>query len=128
MLAQAKMEAVVPVSDLDRAIDFYGNTLGLELIERREEIPDNPEARFRVGDATLAAYKSVGAGQSKHTLAAFIVEDIDAAAARLREQGVAFEEYDLPDLKTENGIAAMGGTRAAWFRDPDGNILAVAQY
>ncbi|MBD0329024.1 MAG: VOC family protein [Thermoleophilia bacterium] len=128
MLARARMEAIVPISDLDRAIDFYGNTLGLELLERREESPDNPEARFRVGERTLAAYKSVGAGQSKHTLAAFVVDDLDATAQQLRERGVASEEYDLPDLRTDNGVASMGETRAAWFRDPDGSILAVAQF
>jgi catechol 2,3-dioxygenase-like lactoylglutathione lyase family enzyme len=128
MLAQAKMEAIVPVTDLDRAVDFYGNTLGLELVERLEDIPENPEARFRLGEGTLAVYKSVGAGESKHTLAAFVVDDIEAAADGLRERGVTLEDYDLPDLKTEHGIATIGKTRAGWFRDPDGNILAIGQY
>lgn len=128
MLRDAKVEAVVPVSDLERAIDFYTQKLGLELVERLDDMPENPEARFGAGETTLAAYKSVGAGQSRHTLAAFVVDDIESTVRRLRDNGVAFEEYDLPGLKTENGIARTGATLGAWFKDPDGNILAVAQY
>lgn len=128
MLRNAKVEAVVPVSDLERAIEFYGGTLGLELLERLTDIPDNPQARFRVGDTTLAVYRSVGAGQSRHTLAAFVVEDIQGTAEGLRSNGVVFEEYDQPGLKTEDGVARTGSVLGAWFRDPDGNILAIAQY
>lgn len=58
-------------------------------------------------------------------MAGFRVDDLDAAVAGLRRRGVAFEEYDLPELQTDNGIATVGNVRAAWFRDPDGNILAV---
>jgi predicted enzyme related to lactoylglutathione lyase len=127
MLAGAEVAAVVPVSDIDRAVDFYGDVLGLEMRERRADLPQNREAEFRAGDGTLLAYESVGAGQSRHTVAGFRVDDIDATVAGLRERGVTFEEYDMPDLKTENGIASVGDVRAAWFKDPDGNILAVEQ-
>jgi predicted enzyme related to lactoylglutathione lyase len=125
MLEHARITAVVPVSDIEAAVRFYGDTLGLTLKERRSDLPENREAEFEAGDGTLLAYESVGAGKSRHTVAGFRVEDIDAAFASLRERGVVFEEYDLPDLKTENGIAAVGDVRAAWCRDPDGNILAV---
>jgi catechol 2,3-dioxygenase-like lactoylglutathione lyase family enzyme len=125
MLADAEVAAIIPVSDIDRAVEFYGNTLGLEVQTRREDLPQNREAEFRAGTGTLLAYESVGAGQSRHTIAGFRVADIDAAVSTLRDRGVVFEEYDMPDLKTENGIATVGETRAAWFRDPDGNILAV---
>lgn len=127
MLAGAEVAAVVPVSDIDRAVNFYGDVLGLEMRERREDLPQNREAEFHAGDGTLLAYESVGAGQSRHTVAGFRVDDIDATVAGLRERGVTFEEYDMPDLKTENGIASVGDVRAAWFKDPDGNILAVEQ-
>jgi catechol 2,3-dioxygenase-like lactoylglutathione lyase family enzyme len=125
MLDQAQIAAVVPVSDVDAAIRFYGDTLGLVLKERRDDLPENREAEFDVGGGTLFVYESVGAGKSRHTVAAFRVDDIDAVTAALRERGVAFEEYDLPDLKTENGIATIGAVRAAWCRDPDGNIIAI---
>jgi hypothetical protein len=55
------------------------------------------------------------------------VADIEATAAWLRSRGVAFEEYDLPFLKTENGIAEVAGIKAAWFRDPDGYLLALME-
>ena len=125
MLASAEVAAIVPVSDIDRAVYFYGNVLGLELQARRQDLPENREAEFKAGNGTLLVYESVGAGQSRHTVAGFRVEDIEAAVSGLRERGVAFEEYDLPNLKTENGIAALGDVRAAWCRDPDGNILAI---
>ena len=125
MLTGARIAAVVPVSDVDAAIRFYGDTLGLVLKERRSDLPENREAEFEAGGGTLLVYESVGAGQSRHTVAGFRVDDIDEAVRSLRERGVAFEEYDLPDLKTQNGIAAVGDVRAAWCRDPDGNILAV---
>ena len=125
MLEQARVVAIVPVSDVEAAIRFYGETLGLKLRERRSDLPENREAEFEAGEGTLLVYESVGAGQSRHTVAGFRVDDIDEVVAGLRERGVAFEEYDLPDLKTEGGIAAVGDVRAAWCKDPDGNILAV---
>jgi predicted enzyme related to lactoylglutathione lyase len=125
MLARARIAAVIPVSDVEAAIRFYGDTLGLLLRERRSDLPENREAEFEAGDGTLLVYESVGAGQSRHTVAGFRVDDIDEAVAELRRRGVVFEEYDLPDLKTEGGIATVGDVRAAWWKDPDGNILAV---
>jgi catechol 2,3-dioxygenase-like lactoylglutathione lyase family enzyme len=125
MLTQARIVAVVPVSDVDEAVRFYGDTLGLTLKERRSDLPENREAEFEGADGSLLAYESVGAGQSRHTVAGFRVGNIEEVVAALTERGVVFEDYDLPDLKTENGIATVGDVRAAWCRDPDGNILAV---
>ena len=125
MLTQAAITAIVPVSNIETAIRFYGDTLGLRLQERRDDLPQNREAEFAAGEGTLLAYESVGAGQSRHTVAGFRVDDIDAVVASLRDKGVEFEEYDLPELKTEAGIAAVGDVRAAWCRDPDGNIVAI---
>ena len=127
MLGKAEIAAIVPVSDVERAVEFYGGTLGLELQIRRDDLPENREAEFRAGDGSLVVYESVAAGQSKGTLAAFRVADLESVVAGLRERGVAFEEYDLPELKTENGIASIGDLRAAWARDPDGNIIAFEQ-
>jgi predicted enzyme related to lactoylglutathione lyase len=127
VLESAEIAAIVPVSDVDKAMEFYGRTLGLELQVRRDDLPENREAEFRAGDGTLVVYESVAAGQSRGTVAGFRVEDLDSVVNALRERGVAFEEYDLPDLKTENGIAAIGDLRASWARDPDGNIIAFEQ-
>lgn len=125
MLERARITAIVPVSDVEAAMRFYGETLGLELVERRDDLPENREAEFRAGDGTLLVYESSGAGQSRHTVAGFRVDDVDAVVPALRERGVVFEDYDLPGLKTEGGIAEVGGVRAAWCKDPDGNILAI---
>ena len=128
MIANAKLEPVIPVSDLDRAASFYGETLGLKELQRYEEPAANPMIRYELGSGSLLIYKSVGAGESRHTLAGFIVDDIKAAVDDLRGRGVTFEEYDMGDIKTENGIATIGDDKAAWFKDPDGNILGVGQY
>jgi len=112
---------------VDKAMEFYGGTLGLELQVRRDDLPENREAEFRAGDGTLVVYESVAAGQSRGTVAGFRVDDLESVVAALRDRGVAFEEYDLPDLKTENGIASIGDLRASWARDPDGNIIAFEQ-
>ena len=127
MLGKAEITAIVPVSNVEKAVEFYGGTLGLELQIRRDDLPENREAEFRAGDGSLVVYESVAAGQSRGTVAGFRVEDLDSVVAALRERGVAFEEYDLPDLKTENGIASIGDLRASWARDPDGNIIAFEQ-
>jgi len=124
-LAEAGIVAIVPVSDVEAAIRFYGETLGLELQERRDDLPENREAEFKAGQGTLLVYESVGAGKSRHTVAGFRVDDVDATVTTLRERGVEFEDYDLPELKTDGGVAEVGDVRAAWCRDPDGNLLAI---
>jgi catechol 2,3-dioxygenase-like lactoylglutathione lyase family enzyme len=128
MIGNAQPEPVIPVSDVDRAASFYGGTLGLSELQRYDEPAPNPMIRYAVGGGSILVYKSVGAGQSRHTLLGFLVDDIVAAVDGLRGRGVTFEEYDTGDIKTENGIATIGKTKGAWFKDPDGNILGVGQY
>jgi predicted enzyme related to lactoylglutathione lyase len=124
VLTDARIGANVPVSDLERAIAFYEGQLGLTLFERGDE---EKYARFRgAGETKLGIYESRTAGQSRHTLASFVVEDVRAVVEQLRARGVTFEEYDMPGLKTVDGIARMGDTSTAWFKDPDGNILEIA--
>jgi hypothetical protein len=60
-----------------------------------------------------------------HTVAHFVVDDVHAAVRELRERGVVFDEYDLPELKTQDGVAKVAGRDFAWMRDPDGNVLGV---
>jgi catechol 2,3-dioxygenase-like lactoylglutathione lyase family enzyme len=113
----------VPVSNLDEAIAFYEGKLGLTLFERGDE---ENYARFSgAGDTRLGVYVSGTAGQARHTLVSFVVDDVRAAVDELRGGGVVFEEYDTPGMKTEDGVATFGDTRAAWLKDPDGNILEI---
>jgi|SRR5215211_216814 len=128
MIPNAIPEAVIPVSNLGRAIEFYRDTVGLEVVQRYD-LPQSPMVRFSTGgDATVLVYESVGAGQSRATVAGFVVGDIDAAVEELRGRGVTFEEYDMGELKTENGIVRFNGIAGAWFKDPDGNILGIGSY
>jgi catechol 2,3-dioxygenase-like lactoylglutathione lyase family enzyme len=123
MLKDARIGANVPVSNVEEAITFYEGKLGLPLFERGEE---EPYARFEGAGATkLQVYQSGTAGQSRHTLASFVVDDVRSEVAELKARGVVFEDYDMPGLKTEDGVAALGDTYAAWLKDPDGNILEI---
>jgi catechol 2,3-dioxygenase-like lactoylglutathione lyase family enzyme len=122
VLGEPRIEVNVPISDLERALTFYGEKLGLELYERKD---DWGYARFRSGESRLNVMRSGTAGQSRHTLASFVVGDVRATVADLRQRGVTFEEYDSGPFETEDGIATIGDTRSAWMKDPDGNILEV---
>jgi catechol 2,3-dioxygenase-like lactoylglutathione lyase family enzyme len=120
----AHAEAIIPVSDQQRAREFYGGTLGFEVLL------DDPQLGLYVkagGGSRFFVYPSVGAGQSRATLASFIVDDLDAAMEELRGKGVTFEDYDMPGMKTVDGVAELAGVRGAFFKDPDGNILALSE-
>jgi predicted enzyme related to lactoylglutathione lyase len=124
MLADARIGANVPVSNLDEAISFYEGKLGLTVFERGEE---HRYARLSgAGQTKLGIYESATAGQARHTLASFVVDDVRAVVDALKANGVAFEEYDMPGMKTEDGVASVGDTRVAWLKDLDGNILEIS--
>lgn len=113
----------IAVSDIGKAKAFYGDTLGLKA---RDERADG--VRYEAGGGTvLLVYPSQFAGSTQSTYMSFEVDDLDSAVADLRGRGVTFEEYDLPGLKTVEGIAEIEGVRGAWFKDPDGNILSISQ-
>jgi catechol 2,3-dioxygenase-like lactoylglutathione lyase family enzyme len=123
MLTDARITAIVPTTDLARAVTFYGETLGLT--DSGASAP-GPQVIYRCGGGTLLeVYERPTAGDAQHTLASWEVDDVREAVDELRGRGVAFEDYDLPEFKTEDGIATAGDFQAAWFRDPDGNILCI---
>ena len=123
MLNQSPIVAYVPVSDVARARKFYEETLGFEPLEKTEV-----GVMYESGKSTrFFAYKSAGAGTNKASTAFWDVADLEAEVADLRKRGVVFEEYDTPGYRTVNGIATGDGVKSAWFKDPDGNILAIAQ-
>ena len=123
MLSQLEAAAVLPAKDLRRAKSFYKDKLGMEPAEEREG-----ELRYRTpAGAAVLMYETENAGTARNTALLWVTPDVQAEVAKLREAGVVFEEYDMPGLKTENGIATTGGEKAAWFKDSEGNILCVAQ-
>ena len=124
MLPSGRLLANLRSGDLERTIQFYEGTLGLPMVARREVMPGVEEVRFDAGGAMLC-FEPGSPQPSTNASVAWEVDDIDATVAALRDQGLVFEEYDYPNLKTVDGVAAVGRLRAAWFKDPDGNLLGL---
>ncbi|HTJ58661.1 MAG TPA: VOC family protein [Devosiaceae bacterium] len=114
---------MLPASDVERARHWYEEKLGL--------VPNETAAAgfaYQLGGgARMFLYRSDFAGTAKHTLISFACPDIKADVAELRERGVIFIEYDLPQLKTLDGVADFGAIKNAWTKDSEGNILGFVQ-
>ena len=123
MLQNSPMFAYIPAKDVARARTFYEQKLGFT--------PAKEQAGgvvYEFGGRTACfLYPTPNAGTSRASQAFWEVDDVEREVAELRTRGVTFEEYDMPGMKTENGIATAGGAKAAWFKDTEGNILAVIQ-
>lgn len=124
MLGDNRVMTAIPVKDVEKARDFYEGILGLRFVGG-PRADGSFEYECGAGSGLFTYPTEENAGKSPATLAAWQVYDIEMTARRLREKGVVLEEYDLPGLETEDGIAALPGARALWFKDPDGNILNV---
>lgn len=122
MLKDAPIIPYIPVTDLARARTFYRDIIGLE---PSEEV--NGGLMYECGGTRIFMYISGGAGTSKASQAFWPVEDVKAEVAALTARGLKFEEYDMPGMKTVGGIATAGDTMAAWFKDSEGNIMAIVQ-
>ena len=122
MLPERRLHTTLPTPDPERLRTFYEQTLGFVPFAER------PGAvLYRAAEGTLFAISKAGARASGgHTQMAFSVPDVAAEVAELRSRGVVFEEYQTP--KTEQGIGRVGAGRAAWFKDPDGNLIGVLQF
>ena len=118
----AVAEATLPAKDLERAKKFYAERLGLTPVEENET-----GVHFILGGSRFRLFRSGGSASGSHTQLALTVGDVDAQVDALRRRGVAFEEYDYPNLKTVDGIADLGFARAAWFKDSEGNLLGIAE-
>ena len=119
MLSDAMIVPAVAVGDLDRAKQFYGQQVGLPILD---ETPFS--IRFGCGAGTQLAVRR-GTPNVGQTVAHFEVADIEGTIAELQSRGVIFDDYETP--KTVNFIAQLGPARGAWFRDPDGNVLGVRE-
>ena len=128
MLQKYPMYAYIPAKDVARARKFYEGKVGLK--PRGEEIDGGVAYSF--GDHTAAFLYDAGdsAGTSRASQAFWKVDDLEREVAQLRERGVVFEEYDSDEIggmTMKDGIATGGGTKAAWFKDSEGNIMALIQ-
>ncbi|WP_456697511.1 VOC family protein [Aeromicrobium sp. P5_D10] len=122
MLNDCKVTANVPVSDIDRARNFYADTLGLT------PTGENPGGLIYTtsGGTTFFLYQTEYAGQAGHTIAQWHVDNVDDEVRELKAKGLEFEHYDMPGMTWDGDVARMEGMgSAAWFRDSEGNIMCL---
>ena len=123
MLSNCRVHTTLPVADLARARVFFEDTLG---IPSKTELPSG--VFYDCGEGTrFVLSQTAGKPSGAHTQMAFVVEDIESEVQELKSRGVVFEEYDLPGMKTVEGIVHRPALKAAWFKDTDGNLLAIMQ-
>ena len=122
MLADKRVHAVMPTHDVERLAAFYRDTLSLRV---RSERPS--AVIFETSPGSVFVVSRTGSlSTGAHTQMAFSVTDLDAEVADLRSRGVEPEAYEMP--KTENGVATLPAGRAAWFKDPDGNLVGLFEW
>ena len=127
MLTNSPIRPTIPVADLNRARRFYEITLGLKPVLDNNNETTPGIAVFECGNSTLIELYQRGPSKEDHTVATFEVSNIEEEVNVLRGKGVIFEEYDMPEIKTQSGIATQGSMKAAWFKDSEGNILCIHQ-
>ena len=122
MLKDSNVAATIAVRDLAKARKFYEGMLGLELVATEGE----EAVIYRAGTSQLLVYRSEYAGTNRATAATWMVDgDLEAVVEALKAKGVKFEHYDFPGMERHGDLHVTGKSRAAWFKDPDGNILAL---
>jgi catechol 2,3-dioxygenase-like lactoylglutathione lyase family enzyme len=121
MLADKDAVATIPVKDVEVAKEFYEETLGLEPAKNAEP----GTLTYKSGRSTVLVYESEFAGTNKATAATWEVGDVEREVKVLKDKGVAFEHYDMPEMTLKGDVHVSGTMKAAWFKDPDGNILAI---
>jgi catechol 2,3-dioxygenase-like lactoylglutathione lyase family enzyme len=123
VLSDGNVTATLPAADIDRAERFYAEMLDLR------PVSVTPQGlTYECGNGTrFIVFPSQGSASGSHTQLTFIVGDIEGEVGDLKANGVAFEEYDLPQLKTVNSIAVTDQLKSAWFKDSEGNLLNITE-
>lgn len=126
MFSNAKMIATIPVTDIDRAHDFYEGLLGLNVYQVNEE---QGSVLYQGGGTMLLVYQRATPSSGEHTVASFQLEDnFDDAIEYLLDNGITFDTFEIPGMDLpwdDRGVLSDGQHSTAWFKDPDGNVLAV---
>jgi catechol 2,3-dioxygenase-like lactoylglutathione lyase family enzyme len=121
-LAAAAPTTILPSARPDASKTFYSDVLGLPF---RGTDADGKLLFWLAGGGTLALIDKPAGSQAEHTAISFEVDDIGASIQDLQARGVVFDDYDLPGLRTVDHVCVLGAEKAAWFKDPDGNILCL---
>jgi catechol 2,3-dioxygenase-like lactoylglutathione lyase family enzyme len=121
MLTRSHVTTILPVVNVDRARRFYEDKLGIEPGEKTAE----GGVLYHTGAGEFELSPRKEPTQNPYTVMSFEVPDITREVKELETRGVSFEDYDLADLKTVGHIATFGSEKAAWFKDPEGNILCI---
>ena len=121
MLGDGKAAATIPVKDIEVARRFYNDKLGL----KADTSTEDGVLIYKSGDSKVLVYQSEFAGTNKATAATWEVGDVEREVKTLKDKGIAFEHYDMPGMTRQGDLHTAGDSRAAWFKDPDGNILAI---
>jgi predicted enzyme related to lactoylglutathione lyase len=122
MLSTAPIRAYIPASDVARARKFYEQIIGLQ-----PKLEYAGGVIYECGGSEVFLYPTSNAGSSKASQAFWQVADVEAEVADLKARGVKFEEYTMPGIAMKNSIVTAGGAKTAWFKDTEGNILAISQ-
>ena len=121
MLADYPVYATMPTADVERLRRFYEDVLGFQV---REEMPGG--ITYQAGQGTyFAITRSSGTASGSHTQMGFAVANLVSVVAELRARGAIFEAYETP--KTVDGVAEMPAGKAAWLKDPDGNLIGMIE-
>ena len=120
MLGSYDAVATVAVKNLQSAAQFYEGKLGLRKLGEEMQV-----LVYRSGKSSIMVYQSQFAGTNQATAVTWQVDDVDGTVRALKENGISFERYELPDVKHEGDVHVFGKIRNAWFKDPDGNILSI---
>ncbi|HEX5916273.1 MAG TPA: VOC family protein [Nocardioides sp.] len=121
-LTHRTVAMMMPVTDVDRARTFYSESLGLDYTGTNDE----GSAVYALdGGSTLVLLPRPDSRPSESTAMSFEVDDITTEIRDLEQRGVVFEDYDLPDLTTVDHVCVLGSEKAAWFKDPSGNVLCL---
>ena len=122
MLGDRRCATMIPASDIERAKTWYADKLGF-----KPTYEDPGGVQYECADATgFWVYPSQFAGTNQATVMGWLTDDLTAEMQELRANGVVFEEYDLPEIKTVDGVAELGPEdRGCWFKDSEGNILSL---
>jgi catechol-2,3-dioxygenase len=122
MLKDEPIRAYIPATDVKRAREFYEGIIGLK---PKEEYGGG--VVYICGGVEVFLYPTRNAGTSKASQAFWHVADVEAEVKELKARGVKFEEYDFPGFKMVDSILTAGGAKTAWFKDTEGNIMAISQ-